>query len=153
MASEKRVYVLGIFIAIISMVMTFFMVGIPFGTGVMQIICVALFAICIIINLVFGLNTKVKDMFFFILSFLITAVLFAVVAYSESKLSHSDMLMIGALPAASLALAGVIRSSKLKEKKNTKASMILNLIALFIALAACVIVPFYMGGIITAMDL
>lgn len=153
MASEKRVYVLGIFIAVISMAMTFFMVGIPFGTGLTQIICIALFALCIIINLVFGLNTKVKDMFFFILSILITAVLFGVVTYAESRIGHSDMLMIGALPAASLACAGVIRSSKNKEKKNTKVSMILNLIALFIALAACVIVPFYMGGVITPMDL
>ena len=153
MASEKRVYVLGIFIAIISLAMTFFMVGIPFGSGLMQIICIALFAICVIINLVFGLNTKVKDMFFLILSFLITAVLFAVVAYSESKLGHSDMFMIGGLPSASLALAGVVRSLKFKEKKNTKVSMILNLIALFLALASCVIVPFHMGGVITSMDL
>ena len=153
MASEKRVYVLGIFMAIVALTMSMLIVGIPFGTGAIEIASVAMWGICSIVNLVFGLNTKIKDGFFFILSIIITVVFGVVVFIAEKMLVHTDILMLGALPAATLALAGLVRSIKLRNKKNTKAALILNLIVLIIAIGVEIAGYVVYGGLLVGVDL
>ncbi|SCW49384.1 hypothetical protein SAMN02910456_01414 [Ruminococcaceae bacterium YRB3002] len=127
MNSKKCLITTGIIASISSLIMT----AIPFGTGILEIINAVIFAAGIAAILFSGLVRK-NDRLVMISSIIYAVLLSTVTLIIEAKLTGFTLVAVGFVPGAIMSVTALIRTAK---GCKSKASYIVNGIALFLALA------------------
>lgn len=145
---KRNLYVSGIINAVIAAAAGFLMVGVPFGKQVLPLCSILLFAVSCLMILVTGLNLKIKDGPYVILTLVLTAVTFALVAITESKVPGVKAILIGGLLGALIACAGIVRSLKNIASKKIAVSVVLNILALLFSVGAVIGAVIAMKGFV-----
>ena len=141
MLMENRRFL--IITGILAIIIPILFFAIPFGTDPLQIINLAIF--------IFGLIAvptvtfiKKSDKLFMISALIYIAILVSFTTIVEHKISDNTFVAIGFLPGLIISLTGLIRT---RQTNKSKASCIINGIALLVAIAG-IVLPFFTGWIV-----
>ena len=133
-----KVYTQSIILGVLSILSGLLMVGIPWGSEMIEIVNLAVIAIGAFAIILLGVFKK-KYTLAVILSVIYLAAVFAMTAIIEgNKMDYSYMLYIGFVPGLTMAATGMITSIQQKGKRKILAGMIITSIGMLINAASCI---------------
>lgn len=127
-----KVYKSGIVMGLTSVASSFLLLGIPFGQEPFEVMNAAVFAAGIISVLMLGPVMK-KYVQASVSSIIYIIALVSISSYIELTSRTIKMCMVGFIPGAVIALAGIITSLQLSGKKRIAPSMVINIIAILLS--------------------
>ena len=139
-------YKAGIIIGIISIISNLTLVGIPFGSNLIEIINEIIFAIGLLMIQYFGIIKKNdKSAIISMILYIILLLIFTTIVELNYKKFY--LLAIGFLPGLIISIIGLIRTKNNKEKYKTKVSLVLNTLGLITSIISIIMI-FLNGGFI-----
>ena len=133
-----KVYTQSIILGVLSILSGLLMVGIPWGSEMIEIVNLAVIAIGAFAIILLGVFKK-KYTLAVILSVIYLAAVFAMTAIIEgNEMNYAYMLYIGFVPGLTMAVTGMITSIQQKGKRKILAGMIITSIGMLINAASCI---------------